>query len=204
MMKIKPNELAFDIDGVFADTIGAFIREARDRYGIIIRYEDITEYELMKSIKMDENTMIELAKRILYEPLEMGISPIEGSVRVLKKLSQTTRLLFVTARPDREGISKWVLSHLRDVDRDRIWIMATGTHEQKVPLLASQGIRYFVEDRLETCFMLAQASITPIVFEQPWNKKTHPFPSIKGWHELEQMIDWNHGTSPAILDNTRI
>ena len=191
MMKIRPSEIAFDIDGVFADTIGAFLREARDRYGIRIRYEDITEYELIKSVQMDENILVELAKRILYEPVEMDIKPIEGSVRVLKRLSSITRLFFVTARPDRDGISRWVHNHLRDVDRDSIQIIATGTHEEKVPLLERYGIKFFVEDRLETCFMLSEASITPIVFEQPWNKKPHPFPKIKSWKELEELIDWN-------------
>jgi len=204
MMKIKPHELAFDIDGVFADTIGAFIREARDKYGVSIRYEDITEYELVKSVKMDEKALVELAKRILYEPLEIGIKPIEGSIKVLKRLSYyTTHLFFVTARPDRKGILKWVLNYLRDVDKNSIWIMATGTHEEKIPLLVRHGIRYFVEDRLETCFMLSQASITPIVFEQPWNKKPHPFPKVKSWYELEQMIDWD-GINPIILDNVKI
>lgn len=191
MMKIIPNQLAFDIDGVFADTIGAFIREAKGKYGIDIRYEDITEYELVKTIKMDERLLIRLARRILYEPLEMGIKPIEGSVKVLKRLSHITRLFFVTARPDKEGIKRWVLNYLRDVNKNSIWIMATGTHEEKAPLLARHGIKYFVEDRLETCFILSKAHITPIVFEQPWNKKDHPFPKVKSWYELEQMMDWD-------------
>ena len=191
MMKIRPHEIAFDIDGVFADTIGAFLREARDRYGIHIRYEDITEYELIKSVQMDEKILVELAKRILYEPLEMGIKPIDGSVKVLKRLSSITRLFFVTARPDREGILRWVHNYLGNVDRGSIRIIATGTHEEKVPLLERYGIKFFVEDRLETCFMLSKASITPIVFEQPWNKKPHPFPKIRSWNELEQIIDWN-------------
>ncbi len=188
MHRIKPKEIAFDIDGVFADTIGAFIKEVRNKYGIKVRYEDIKEYELAKIVNMNEEILIELAKRILYEPVDIGIKPIKGSIQVLKKLSKINRILFVTARPDKSGIQKWVEKYLK---RDNFDIVATGTHEEKVPLLKRYGIKYFVEDRLETCFILEKASITPIVFEQPWNQKPHPFIKVKGWHELERMIDWN-------------
>jgi len=189
MPKIDPKEIAFDIDGVFADTIGAFIQEARIKYGIKIRYEDIREYDLVKVVNMDEKILLKLAKKILYEPLEMGIKPINGAVEVLKKLSKKSRLLFVTARPYKEGIQKWVLNHLKDVDNSLIHIVATGTHEDKVSWLRDYGIKYFVEDRLETCFILKNASIIPIVFEQPWNKKPHPFLKVRNWRELERMID---------------
>ena len=191
MIKIRPNELAFDIDGVFADTIGAFIKKAKEEFGINIRYEDIKEYELTKVLNMNEKIMIELAKKILYEPLEMGIKPIKGSVEVLKRLSKISRLFFVTARPEKKGILQWIFNQLREVDKSSISVIATGTHEQKIPLLLKYGIRYFVEDRLETCFMLAESSIIPIVFEQPWNQKPHPFPKVRNWKELEAMIEWD-------------
>ncbi len=189
-MKIKPNEIAFDIDGVFADTIGAFIKKAKQKYGITIKYEDIKEYDLKKTLNIDERILTELAKEILYNPIKMGIKPIKGAVEVLKKLSERSKLLFVTARPDKEGIKRWVYETLKEIERENINIVAVGTHEEKIPFLRSCGIRYFVEDRLETCFLLSQASIIPIVFEQPWNRKPHPFLKVKNWKQIEMMIDW--------------
>ncbi len=188
MLKIKPQEIAFDIDGVFADTMGAFIKEVKNLCGISIRYEDIKDYDLSKVANIREDLLIELAKKILYEPVNIGIKPIKGATRVLKKLCKVNRLLFVTARPDKNGIQQWIKRYLQE---DRFHIIATGTHEEKAPLLRKYGIKYFVEDRLETCFILEKESITPIVFEQPWNQKPHPFIKVKGWHELEDMIDWN-------------
>ncbi len=191
MLKIKPEEIAFDIDGVVADTIGAFLREAREKYGIFIKYEDIKEYELSKAVNMKEEILIELAKRILYEPLEMGIRPIKGAIEVLKRLSDKVELLFVTARPDKEGIERWLKRYF---DKTRFHVIATGRHEEKANLLKEYGKRYFVEDRLETCYILKDFQITPIVFEQPWNRKPHPFIKIKEWKELEKLIEWNHLT----------
>ena len=52
-MKIAPNEIAFDIDGVFADTFRVFVNMARKNFGYQFHYEDITEYEFMKVIDID-------------------------------------------------------------------------------------------------------------------------------------------------------
>ncbi len=187
MLKIKPKEIAFDIDGVFADTISAFIREVKNLYGIEIRYEDIKEYELSKVVN-NEKVLVEVAKKILHEPVSIGIKPLRGATQVLRRLSRINKILFVTARPDKTGIQEWVKKYLQ---KDSFHIVATGLHEEKARLLKRYGIKYFVEDRLETCFILEKASITPIVFEQPWNQKPHPFLKVRSWYELEKMIDWN-------------
>jgi len=51
-------------------------------------------------------------------------------------------------------------------------------------------VLYFVEDRLETCFPLSDAGITPVLFKQPWNRKEHPFIEVGTWRELESLIDF--------------
>jgi uncharacterized HAD superfamily protein len=72
-----------------------------------------------------------------------------------------------------------------------IRLEATSVHEKKIPVLLKHGIRYFVEDRLETCYLLEKTPVTPIVFEQPWNRKPHPFQTVKSWREIEALIQWN-------------
>jgi hypothetical protein len=47
-----------------------------------------------------------------------------------------------------------------------------------------------VEDRLETCFPLQEAGITPVLFRQPWNRKSHPFMEVGTWKELESLIEF--------------
>ena len=190
-VKIPPYELAFDIDGVFADTFRTFVETARKQYGIHIEYEDITEYDFRQVIDIDEKTSHEIIQMILDNPLAMGIQPVFGAVEVLFRLSQTGPLLFVTARPEKESILQWIQRYLPVADMSIIRLEATRTHEEKLPVLLKHGIRYFVEDRLETCYLLEKTSITPIVFEQPWNRKPHPFQTVKDWHEIEVLIQWN-------------
>jgi hypothetical protein len=187
--RIAPNELAFDIDGVFADTFRVFVDTAKG-YGVSVEYEDITEYDFREVIDIDEETSNKIIRKILDNPLAMGIPPVHGAVGVLKRLSQLGPLLFVTARPEREAIFKWVEETLQPADTSVIRLEATSTHTEKLPILLEYGVRYFIEDRLDTCYLLEKTPITPIVFEQPWNRKPHPFRIVKNWFEIEALIQW--------------
>lgn len=189
-IKIEPGELAFDIDGVFADTFRAFTRTARREYGILLDYDEITEYDFWNILDIDEKICEEIIKKILDDPLEMGIVPFQGAVEVLTRLSLESRVLFVTARSEEEAIRAWIDHHMPQGNRKAVQLVATGTHEEKLPALMEHGIRYFVEDRLETCYLLQEESVDPIVFEQPWNKKPHPFRRVRSWDEIEALIHW--------------
>lgn len=190
--KISPHELAFDIDGVVADTFRIFIETAREKYGIEIEYEEITEYEFWEVIDIDLKITQDIIRMILNNPLEIGIKPITGAIEVLTRLSQIEPLLFVTARPEREAILKWARKELGLPGPNSIHIEASGTHREKIPILIEHGVKYFVEDRLETCFLLDEVSVTPIVFDQPWNRKPHPFKTVRNWKEIAAMIEWNN------------
>ena len=189
-MYISPDEIAFDIDGVFADTFRVFVHKAGEDYGYHFSYEDITEYDFMNVLHMDEQISEEIIQTLLDYPLESGIRPLDGAVDVLTHLSSVGPLLFVTARPNKAPILRWILHQLPEVDKNSIHLEATNTHKEKLPILLENNVNYFVEDRLETCYFLEKASITPIVFKQPWNRKPHPFPVVESWDEIRAMIEW--------------
>ena len=192
---ILPQEVAFDIDGVLADTFRVFVETARNQYHVQVAYEDITEYDFRKVIDIDMEIARDIIQRILDQPIQMGIMPMEGAVEVLNLLAGEGPILLVTARPGRPAIYEWVVEHLKGIDHDLICVEATGTHEEKIPILVRQGIKYFVEDRLDTCYLLASANVTPIVFEQPWNQKPHPFIRVRSWEEIKKMIAWSRSSA---------
>jgi 5'(3')-deoxyribonucleotidase len=186
---IRPSELAFDIDGVFADTMSLFIGIAEKDFGITgIRYEDITEYDIKGFAGVDEPTIFRIINRILEGRHTQNLKPLSGAASVLKRLNQAHRpTLFVTARPNADQIFEWILDILSLKPSD-IEIVATGSFENKQDVLQNKGITNFVEDRLETCFLLNDAGIDPIVFKQPWNRRPHPFKEVENWQDLESMI----------------
>lgn len=188
-IRIDPDSLAFDIDGVVADTMHLFLDIAREEFGVFhVRYEDITSYNLLECLDMEPPVIEAVAEKIMnggYKPI---LKPISGAVSVLTRLGQNHGpVLFVTARPYPGPIADWLQTTLR-IGSERYEIVTTGSFDAKAEILNERGIRFFIEDRLETCFQLAENGIVPIVFRQPWNREPHPFSEAGSWGELQSMI----------------
>jgi uncharacterized protein len=186
---IDPTALAFDIDGVIADTMHLFLDILGDHYDVhTVRYDDITCYRLDQCLDLDEDILEGAVARILDGRYRAALNPIPGAGAVLKRIGETTgRILMVTARPDPGLITRWMRG-LLDGQHRHARIIATGAFEAKTDVLLENGIRWFVEDRLETCHLLKAAGIEPIVFRQPWNQEPHDFLVVDSWQELEQRI----------------
>jgi len=189
--KIDPASVAFDIDGVFADTMSLFLDIAREEYNIDwIRYQDITCYSLEECIDLDVEIIKAILTRIMNGNHTATLKPIAGAPDVLTRLGrQHSPVLFVTARTISGPIYEWV-KHVLPLDPSSIEVVATGAFDAKVDVLVERDISYFVEDRLETCFPLQAAGVVPVLFRQPWNREPHPFVEVGRWEELESLIEF--------------
>jgi len=194
-MTISPSSIAFDFDGVIADTFRLFVRMARENYNYDFNYDDITEYEFLKSIHMERQHAQEIIEVLTHDPHEIDLFPFYGADNVLTRMSSLSPLLVVTARPVAGPIELWFERHIPQLDRKCIRIEATSVNTAKLEVLKGHNITHFVDDRLDTCEMLQDAGITPIVFTQPWNRKPHPFLVVSTWDEIAGLIDWN-GSRP--------
>jgi hypothetical protein len=191
MAAIDPSRLAFDVDGVVADTMTLFVDIARDEHRIEgLRTEDITCYALEECIGWVSPEVIQaVIGRILEGGYEATLRPIAGASEVLTRIGRHSGgVLFVTARPFCGPICDWIRA-LLPLAPEAIDIVATGAFEAKAQVLQQRGITHFVEDRLETCFDLQRCGITPILFRQPWNRQPHPFTEVASWRELAALID---------------
>jgi uncharacterized protein len=188
-MKIEPSVVAFDIDGVVADTMSLFLLIARTEYGINhTRYDDIVDYDLGKCLDIGNDVMMEILIKIMEGRYSLPLNPIPDAPRVLRRLNDCHQpTLFVTARPEGAYIRDWICESL-GLQSNTIEVVATGSFEGKREILEEHRIRFFVEDRLETCFVLAEAGITPILFKQPWNRKSHPFTEVDNWEGIESLL----------------
>lgn len=189
MVKIDPNSVAFDIDGVVADTMSLFIEIARDEFNLKnIQYEQITSYSLEECLDINKEIMASIVKKLLDGNYSATLQPIKDAPKVLSRLGRKHGpVLFVTARPYPGPITEWILENL-SLEQPSIEIVATGSFDAKAEILQDRNISYFVEDRLETCFTLKEAGITPILFKQPWNRKNIRFIEVVSWNELENLI----------------
>lgn len=186
---IDPAVLAFDIDGVIADTMNLFLDILGDHYDIHdVRYADITSYRLDHCLDLDVDILERAVSRIIDGRYRSDLKPIPGAAAVLKRIAATTgRVLMVTARPEIGPMGNW-MRRLLDGYYERTRIVATGSFEAKSEVLLENNVRWFVEDRLETCHLLKAVGIEPVVFRQPWNQEPHDYLQVESWPELEQWI----------------
>ena len=186
---IDPASVAFDVDGVVADTMTLFLEIARQEFNInSITYADIIRYNLADCLDIDANTIDAIVAQLLSGNYKPRLKPIDGAAEVLALLATRCQpVLFVTARPHTGPLDNWFNDVLHLVP-DRIEIIAAGSHEAKADILLQRRVTHFIDDRLETCFLLQEAGIQPILFVQPWNREPHPFVEVGSWSELENLL----------------
>ena len=188
MDKINPALIGFDIDGVVADTGGAFIRIAGEEYGIdSITLDDITSFEVVDCLDVEQGIIEEIFSRLLDDPLTAGLLPMEDAIAVLHRFAEAAPLTFVTARPQEEPIVRWLKHYLQPGAFEKIRLVAMGVHDNKTSYIKDLGLKYFVDDRLQTCKMLAREGITPLVYNQPWNKNGHDLPTVNDWQSIHAL-----------------
>jgi hypothetical protein len=183
--------IAFDIDGVVANTMGLFIDIARDKHNISIQYDQINTYDLTQCLDIEFDVIWDILQQIMNGNHDQPLMPIEQAAEILKTLGNiSNNLLFVTARPDANALIPWFLETLQ-LSEQCFKIVATGDFQQKISVLQEHHVKYFVEDRMETCRLLNDNGIKPIVFCQPWNREAHSFIEVKTWNDLYKLIDTN-------------
>jgi uncharacterized HAD superfamily protein len=188
MKKINPALVGFDIDGVVADTGGAFIRIAEEEYGInSITLDDITSFEVIDCLDVEPQIIEEIFNRLLDDPLTAGLLPMEDAIDVLHRFAEQAPLTFVTARPHKRPIARWLKHFLQPATFEKIRLVAMGVHDNKTSYIKDLGLKYFVDDRLQTCMMLAREGITPLVYSQPWNNNGHDLPSVNSWRSIHAL-----------------
>jgi len=198
ILKIHPSTIAFDFDGVVADTFRLFVSLAYSEFGIVIDYESITDYNFLNVVNIEESLADRLIELLTDIPHQLELMPNKGAEKTLKRLSEHSRIMLVTARPYGDPVKKWIDKTMPEI-KDMITVIATGEYSAKLPFLIENKIRFFVEDRLDTCRQLAEAGITPIVYDQPWNRSSHPYKVVEDWNDIAELIEWQDiqvGQSP--------
>ena len=191
MSDMKYHPLAFDIDGVVGNIFGLFRGVAEERFGIMgLRAEMVAEYtKLPEALNVEAEVIRQVVDQMLYGEDAMKLEPYPGAVEVLTGLARDHRVLFVTARPPHSPIKEWVHKLLSEVDPARLEVVMVGQHEVKAEILAGYPVRAFVDDRVDTCYLISETGITPIVYDQPWNRHDHPFEKVENWAELAAVAE---------------
>lgn len=186
--KIDPGLLGFDFDGVIADTAETFLRIACEEFDLCgIRKEDITDFEVEECLDVPSEIVDTIFTKVLLDSVGTGLKPMAGAIEVLGQLAEIAVVTVVTARPYASPVHDWLDSMFPKSTLPRIRVVAMGAHDDKPRHIHNQELRYFIDDRAETCVQLSQAGIKPFVFCQPWNEKRHQLPVVNSWQEIRTL-----------------
>ncbi|WP_136795622.1 MULTISPECIES: 5' nucleotidase, NT5C type [Desulfosediminicola] len=186
--KILPHELGFDLDGVIADTAAAFLKIACEEHNYCsFTLEDITNFELEHCIGMPKDTVEKIFLDILKDSLATGLQPMPGAIPVLNELAAKGPVTVITARPIKQPVIDWFDTFLPLPTQKAIKLVATGDHDDKLRYIKEHKLKYFIDDRAETCKELAR-EIIPLVYSHPWNRNRHDLATVENWQEIRELI----------------
>ncbi|KGO35279.1 MAG: 5' nucleotidase, NT5C type [Desulfoprunum sp.] len=188
-MKIFPHEIGFDLDGVIADTAATFIRLACEQHDYCsFTLADITSFHVEDCLDIPMPLVEQIFTDILEDSLGTGLMPMPGAVEVMTELAAAAPVTIITARPLLQPARDWIDAHFPGEASRSINLIAMGDHNDKARYIHEHKLRYFVDDRAETCRQLAVENITPLVFSQPWNQDRQDMRSVTSWQEIRQLI----------------
>lgn len=187
---IVPHKLGFDFDGVIADTAHAFLTIAKEKHGYTIHKDDITDFDIENCTAMSKELIYSIFTEIMMDSISTGVKPMTGAVKTLSELSLYAPITIITARPNTDPIHAWLNQFFhKDVTRNT-QVIAMGDHDDKVRYVKDQGLEYFIDDRADTCQMMADVGLQSIVFDHPWNRGRHQLPMVKNWDDISQLIQF--------------
>ena len=190
VFKIAPGEIGFDFDGVIADIAEAFLRIACEKYNYCsFTAEDITSFQVEECLDMPLPLVEEIFNEILTDSVATGLKPMPGMREVINELAGLAQVTIITARPQWQPVADWLDTIFPARTCRKINLIAMGDHDGKISYIRDEGLNYFVDDRTQTCRLLHDAEITPLVFSQPWNRNRHTFQSVESWQEIRAMVD---------------
>ncbi|MCI5211162.1 MAG: hypothetical protein D3910_20800 [Candidatus Electrothrix sp. ATG2] len=188
-MKINPALLGFDFDGVIADTAEIFLRLACEDYGLCdLTREDIVNFEVEQCLALERAQVDAIFTKVLLDSVGTGLQPMEDAVNVLGELAESNPISVITARPLAAPVHDWFDALFPPSTCKAIRVVAMGVHDGKAHHVHEQGLRFFIDDRAETCVQLSKAGIHPFVFSQPWNHDRHRLPVVGSWQDIRTLL----------------
>ena len=175
---MKKFKFGFDFDCTIVNSIDLYTKIAKELGFPELICTDLTIYkiELCSHLSAEQvGKIISMAEEVY----ELEYKPYFHAVKTLVDFGLPP---IVSAR--KKNPTLWMEKYFPGSDN----FYPVGSND-KVQALMDLGIEYFFDDRLETCFELAEAGITPIVYNQPWNQANHPFETVDNWYDIGDILE---------------
>jgi len=179
--------IAFDLDGVIADSLQAYLDHFNKRYGVRLSKSKITTYRLEELPGLDTQKLLETLE-VVFSDL-YRILPIPGSIECLERYCRVVgKVPIISHRFGKNGIAgakNWLDRYLREK-----YTLTIADPKRKVEIVRERNYFGMVEDNPDTALRVAEAGILSIVFHTPYNQSVkHPnIVRVYDWSGLEKVL----------------
>ena len=190
-------KLYIDIDDVIVETTRTLAETARAHYGKNIDFENMTSFDLQRSLKLGPDEFEEFMSEV-HEPAYLReLEPVENAKETLIRWHDSgARLELVTGRPPhtRESTTGWLEDHSIPYDRLE-FVDKYGRHKKeglpRLEDLAGRSYDLAIEDSSRVATYLAENTASRVLlFDRPWNRDTKTdhgsMTRVFGWKEIWQ------------------
>jgi 5' nucleotidase, deoxy (Pyrimidine), cytosolic type C protein (NT5C) len=169
--------IGVDCDNVVAATEARIRDMIRERYGLSLSRDDLTQFNYRTPLLGESEIAAVLLDFHTTRCCDVGTVP--GVVACLRSLCEVADVDIVTSRPrySDQATARWLIGiGLTGLNR----VIFTDTKEDL-------AWRYFafVDDRLETAVNMAKLGVHSLLFDYPWNR------TDSTWHRLHRVRCWD-------------
>lgn len=193
--------IAVDFDDVLMNFNAGFLASHNNLYNTVLTYENLIDYDNWERIYgCDKETMVKRAIDFYHSPEHMMVSPIEGAVEAISRLSKSHSLQIVTSRPGsvRERTLAWLDMHFPKLFHDfhftNIYAGDTGAQPKtKSEVCQEIGAVVLIDDALRHATEVAKSGIPALLPDRPWNRTHTPtgVTRVKTWDDILKWTEEN-------------
>jgi len=165
--------IALDFDGTIADAVGAKVRYAHERFGVVLPPEDSMRPGAVPLMGLERYE--QMIRDVFGSPITLEMEPMPGALESLHRLQRNHELYVVTARLDEE------------VDYARTWLRERGVdvrdirHTSRAPKVShceALEAAVLLEDSATELNHFGTHAVCMALLETPYNR------------ELERLAHW--------------
>jgi len=167
--------IAFDIDGVYIPLMDELIRKANEMYGLKIKIEDVTKYEVWECTPLTEKMFHKVFEELIKEDILRYLKVEEGAQEVINKLydNKDNKIYHITAREvwwgedARKHTIECLTNNDIQFDEDKLIL----DHE-KTLLVDELNLDCIVEDTLYKVKEISEKNgkVKILLMDRPWNQ----------------------------------
>jgi len=160
---MKNLKIGIDIDGVVVDLVTAMLPLLSEVCRRPVYHSDIYCFDIGKALKI-EDKMEDIWTEVYNGNILRVAPPIKGAIIRLSELSEH-EIWLVTQRPksSRSDTELWLRE--KKIEFGNLRFVDTVGKES-----VARNLDVFLEDNLEAACAIAEAGISSLLFDQPWNQ----------------------------------